>query len=531
MKRFLLIVLAAVLTYLLKPFRFTLLDLAFLLYSIAVFNLQRKHLTSSLGLFVALPHALFGTVNLVPLTIALGVSVQLDKVDLSKRFELFLKYYCVYAASVSLYIRAENLGLKTILMSVLPFALLSLVDFKSSKLSTGELLIVAVLAWLYSMGLYTQNWWILIIFALLFLIYVRLVDYHVKLQELVRFRSTYEEFRRKLAALVDTVNRVSQTASIFESLNKIAETISDLTGFKYVLISVLNRELGLVQRVAHHGLSEEEFKRLKENPPPIDYVFQFTQERFRISNSYFVPEGTLSLPSQYVATLLDRPLDEEPDAWRPEDMLIVPIRNAFQEMVGYISLDAPQSGKRPRLEDIQIVELLADQVYKLLERSELYHDIVIRRSYDTHTLLLTHSAFLTAVETEIARANRFAIVILDVDDLSQINQRFGHETGDRLLEKIADVLRTRTRKTDVAARYGGEEFALLLRNVTKAKAVEITDRLLQEVRRLEFVTKVSVSAGIALFPEHGKTTQELIKAATHALQVAKVSGKDRLMIL
>lgn len=100
-----------------------------------------------------------------------------------------------------------------------------------------------------------------------------------------------------------------------------------------------------------------------------------------------------------------------------------------------------------------------------------------------------------------------------------------------MLEKVADILRNRTRKTDVAARFGGEEFALLLRNVTKSKAIEITDRLLEEVRRIEFNVKVTLSAGIAMFPEHGNTVQELIKMATQALQIAKISGKDRLMIL
>jgi diguanylate cyclase (GGDEF)-like protein len=224
-------------------------------------------------------------------------------------------------------------------------------------------------------------------------------------------------------------------------------------------------------------------------------------------------------------------MEDEPDAWRPNDMLIVPIRSPMNEMVAYISVDAPQSGKRPRVEDIQIMELVADQAYKLLERSQLYHDVVARVSYDPHTLLLTHSAFLGVLEAEIDRGNRFAVVILDVDDLSSINARFGHEAGDQLLEKISDILRNRTRKTDVAARFGGEEFALLLRNVTKSKAIEITDRLLEEVRRIEFNVRVSLSAGIAMFPEHGRTMQELIKVAIQTLQIAKMSGKDRLMIL
>lgn len=531
-KTLLLIVPATLLTYFLRPFSLTTLDLAFLLYSIAVFSIRRFDKTASLGLFVALPHALFGSESLVPLIVALGASMRVEKTTFKKRLSDFLKYYCVYALTVVLFVRATNPVWKSLLLSFLPFSLMFLIQLDRCKwFFVEDAIFVSSLASLHIIGQYAQSWWILIAFALNFVVYRWLLHYKMKTKELSKFESNYRDFRKKLAKLVEMVDSTSQSSSIYESLNKLAEAISDLTGFKYVLMNVLNRDLGAIQRVAQHGINEEEFKRLRQNPPPIEYVLRFTQERFRISNSFFIPEGALELPAEYVATLLNGPMEDEPDAWRPNDMLIVPIRSPMNEMVGYISVDAPQSGKRPRLEDIQIIELVADQVYKLLERSQLYHDIVTRVSYDPHTLLLTHSAFLGVLEAEIDRGNRFAVVILDVDDLSNINARFGHEAGDQLLEKISDILRNRTRKTDVAARFGGEEFALLLRNVTKSKAIEITDRLLEEVRRIEFNVKVTLSAGIAIFPEHGGTVQELIKMATQALQIAKISGKDRLMIL
>jgi len=531
-KTLFLIVPAALLTYFLRPFSFTVLDLAFLLYSIAIFSIRRPQRTASLGLFVALPHTLFGTGNFVPLIVALGAFMQIGRITVRKRLNNFLRYYCAYALAVVLSSLTANLMLKSLLLSFVPFFLIFLLEFDSCKwFFLEDVVFVSSLACLHIVGQHLRSWGMLIVFALNFVVYSWLLDYKTKTRELSRFESSYKDFKKKLAKLVETVDSTSQSSSVFESLNRLAEAISDLTGFRYVLFNVLNRDLGVIQRVAHHGISEEEFKRLRQNPPPIEYVFRFTQERFRISNSYFIPEGALELPSEYVAILLNGPMQDEPEAWRPNDMLIVPIRSTLREMVGYISVDAPQSGKRPRLEDIQIIELVADQVYKLLERSQLYHDIVTRVSYDPHTLLLTHSAFLGVLETEINRGNRFAVVILDVDDLSNINARFGHEAGDQLLEKVADILRNRTRKTDVAARFGGEEFALLLRNVTKSKAIEITDRLLEEVRRIEFNVKVTLSAGIAMFPEHGNTVQELIKMATQALQIAKISGKDRLMIL
>lgn len=532
LKLFLGITVAAILTYFLRPFRFTLLDAVFLLYGSTIFSLQGKRQTACTSLFVALPYGLFGMENTLPIVVGLSSALSVGSFTLQKRLKEFLKNYSIFALTVLLMGQFANSLWKSLGVCLLPFAFMSLIDRASSReFFYTDILFVASFFCLHTLGQRANTGLIFLIYALLFLIYNRLISYETRTRELAKFESSYSVFRKKLAAVVQLSSSSSQTSSVSDSLKRFAEAISDITSFQYVLISVLNRHLGVIQRVAHHGISEEEFNRLKENPPPMDQVFRLTQERFRISNSYFIPEGTIDLPSQYIATFLDSAMEDEPDAWRPNDMLIVPIYNPSREMIGYISVDAPRSGKRPRLEDVQILELIADQIYKLLERSELYRDVVTRHSYDPHTLLLTHSAFLGMVEAEISKADRFAFVLIDVDDLSRINQEFGHEAGDLLLEKIADVLRNRTRKTDIAARFGGEEFALMLRNVTKSKAIEIVDRLLQEIRRIEFRTKVSVSAGIAIFPEHGKTSQELVKSATRALQIAKISGKDRLMML
>lgn len=532
LKLFLGITVAAILTYFLRPFRFTLLDVVFLLYGLAIFSLQGKRQTACTSLFVALPYALFGMEKALPIVVGLSSALSVGSFTLQKRLKEFLKNYSIFSLTVLLVGPFANPLWKSLGICLLPFALMSLIDrARSREFFYTDISFVASFFCLHTLGQRANTGLIFLIYALLFLIYNRLINYETRTRESAKFESNYSVFRKKLATVVQLSSSSSQISSVSDSLKRFAEAISDITSFQYVLISVLNRHLGIIQRVAHHGINEEEFNRLKESPPPIDQVFRITQERFRISNSYLIPEGTIDLPSQYVATFLESAMEDEPDAWRPTDMLIVPIYNPSREMIGYISVDAPRSGKRPRLEDVQILELIADQIYKLLERSELYRDVVTRHSYDPHTLLLTHSAFLGMVEAEISKADRFAFVLIDVDDLSRINQEFGHEAGDLLLEKIADVLRNRTRKTDIAARFGGEEFAVMLRNVTKSKAIEIVDRLLQEIRKIEFRTKVSVSAGIAIFPEHGKTSQELVKSATQALQIAKISGKDRLMML
>jgi len=270
---------------------------------------------------------------------------------------------------------------------------------------------------------------------------------------------------------------------------------------------------------------------LKNTPPPASYIFELMQERFKVSNSYFIPENAIQLPVEYVSIPLIEEYGMHNDAenWKPGDLLLVPIRNYFGDVVGYISVDSPVHGKRPSFEDIQILELIADQAYKILEHSESFQTYLVRQSYDFHTFLLTHSAFLGALEDAVNNGEQFAVALIDIDDITKINATFGHDVGDRVIERIADVIRSRTRRSDLAARYGGEEFAILLKDVSKTKAVDIISRILEEVRKIESEPRITVSAGIAVYPEHGSTAQVLLKKALKALDIAKKSGKDRLM--
>lgn len=356
-----------------------------------------------------------------------------------------------------------------------------------------------------------------------------------KLNERISFLTTehrrIKDFREKLARVIDFVNNTSKQSSLEENLSNLAATISEVIGYRYVLINLLNRDDGKIVRIAQHGLEKEEFERLKSNPPPLSYTSELMQERFRVSNSYFIPENAIQLPVEYVSTPLVEEYEMHNDAenWKPDDLLLVPIRNYFGDVVGYISVDSPVHGKRPSFEDIQILELIADQAYKILERSESFQTYLVKQSYDPHTFLLTHSAFLGALEDAINNGEQFAVALIDIDDITKINATFGHDVGDRVIERVADVIRSRTRRSDLAARYGGEEFTILLKGVSKTKAVDIISRILEEVRRIESEPRITASAGIAVYPEHGNTVQTLLKKASKALEIAKKSGKDRLM--
>jgi len=140
----------------------------------------------------------------------------------------------------------------------------------------------------------------------------------------------------------------------------------------------------------------------------------------------------------------------------------------------------------------------------------------------------------------LARARRdlepLCVAMLDLDHFKEFNDTFGHEAGDVLLSELGRLLRAVIRIGDVACRYGGEEFVLIMPELPAEIAQQRFDDIRQAVKRMyityrgQSVPAVTVSAGIATFPEHGAAADELVRIADAALYRAKAGGRDRLMM-
>ena len=155
---------------------------------------------------------------------------------------------------------------------------------------------------------------------------------------------------------------------------------------------------------------------------------------------------------------------------------------------------------------------------------------------DALTGLLNRRGFEEAFERELERARRgghkLSVVIGDLDRFKHVNDRFGHHEGDRALVRASQILHEEKRRIDTVARLGGEEFALIVPDTVDRRSFMLAERLRQALRD-EFAddpVKVTVSFGIASFPEHGTTRQELLGAADDALYAAKELGRDRTVI-
>jgi len=140
---------------------------------------------------------------------------------------------------------------------------------------------------------------------------------------------------------------------------------------------------------------------------------------------------------------------------------------------------------------------------------------------------------------ELRRAQRhgrpLAAIMLDIDHFKRFNDSFGHEAGDLVLRELAGVLRRFARESDVACRYGGEEFLVLLPECPFDAALPRAERLREEIAKLELryddqpLGLVSVSLGVAAFPDHAKESEELLRCADDALYLAKQTGRNRVV--
>lgn len=140
---------------------------------------------------------------------------------------------------------------------------------------------------------------------------------------------------------------------------------------------------------------------------------------------------------------------------------------------------------------------------------------------------------LTYVLGQASQDNRpVSLALLDLDNFKEHNDQLGHLKGDQLLQRVSTLIKNNIRSTDTAARYGGDEFVIIFPNTNSKSAIQISERIRQSIEQgigIPNVTPLSVSIGIAVFPEDGTTPFDLFNAADKSLYLAKNQGKNTVV--
>jgi diguanylate cyclase (GGDEF)-like protein len=205
------------------------------------------------------------------------------------------------------------------------------------------------------------------------------------------------------------------------------------------------------------------------------------------------------------------------------------------EVFGELVLSSSRPGTFQEREQ-RFLEQVAGQVAMAIYNTQLYQETLQLSQQDSLTGLYHHREFYRRLEQEIIRAKRYchplSLLIIDLDNFKEVNTRYGHLTGDVVLQEFsARVLEGQSRSADILARYGGDEFALILVETPEEGAEQAAGRLLEVTRKHQFTDqklRLSLSIGVAAFPRDGDTAEELVKAADEAMFRAKQQGGDTM---
>ena len=249
-----------------------------------------------------------------------------------------------------------------------------------------------------------------------------------------------------------------------------------------------------------------------------------------VKNRHYLPAG--GEPREVTAPVYTRKIKLD-DA---RSLLVMPLVAADQA-IGTLML-AARAEKRFGPDVREMLSVIATQVAVSLQNGLLYKQMETMATTDGLTGLTNHRTFQDRFGQMIERASRHghpaALLLCDVDFFKKVNDNHGHPIGDEVLRRVARVLADVARKIDIVARYGGEEFAVVLESSTAEQARAVGDRMRQEVGKIVVDTEqgplsVTMSVGVAAFPEDSRDRAAIIERADHALYHAKHSGRNQVV--
>jgi len=209
---------------------------------------------------------------------------------------------------------------------------------------------------------------------------------------------------------------------------------------------------------------------------------------------------------------------------------------AREKILGAICVGSRNSNYFPE-GDTRLLRSIATQIGVAIENVELYEEAVETAITDSLTGLYNRRYFMEEIQRELARAGRnntpLSVLMSDLDGLKLLNDRFGHDQGDLLIKTWGAIMKENIRVSDVVARFGGDEFVLLAPETDLKEANQLCQRLLSAANNCQIqidggIMGISVSIGLASYPDHATDAEEILKKADEAMYYAKRTGKNRI---
>lgn len=214
----------------------------------------------------------------------------------------------------------------------------------------------------------------------------------------------------------------------------------------------------------------------------------------------------------------------------------IPLKSVNDKVIGVLNIHKYTINAFKETDKV-FFNAVAENVAHTIERARVYERAQKEAMFDGLTALYTRRYFLENTHRQCSKAERygevFSIILLDIDYFKYFNDTYGHLLGDEILKKIAYLLKTNIRQSDIVSRYGGEEFIILLPKTDRDGASSIAEKLRNLVEKDLAMDsrgeKITITAGVANYPEDGKTVEEIIATADKLLYIGKESGRNKVV--
>jgi diguanylate cyclase (GGDEF)-like protein len=325
---------------------------------------------------------------------------------------------------------------------------------------------------------------------------------------------------RQRARQLEAINAIAQQSTAVLDLGELLSKVCLLIqqAFQVPHVSLFLREESELVLRAHHGTLT----------PRIPEGGRFPADR--------EPWAHILSTS---GTLIEKDLSSKPECMRffveSASRMCIPLVS-FGQILGVLALESSNRNAF-RENELQCLESVADICATAIQNAHYVERVKQLAYLDGLTGIFNRRFFELRILEEIERARRYgtgmAVIMADIDQFKRLNDEFGHLLGDEVLRQVSSLFHQQLRKIDVVCRYGGEEFGIVLTQTNASHAVSVAEKLRRMVEHWQFPgvpQTVTISAGVAAFPDHGITRDELVRAADNGLYAAKQAGRNRIAL-